>query len=372
MKIGFLIIDFTAGRGGERVAATVANSLCKSHEVHILSLYQQCPEPFFKLDKKVNVHVLLTGKTVSKGATSKLKTKFIELTSLRRHIKNEHYDILIGVGSYPSVLLGAMAALISGKTQFVAWEHSNFGALNKFWMFIRRFTYPNLKGVICLNKTDKADFEKHFENVTEISNPLSFNSALESTLTSRTILSVGALEHEKGFDLLIKAFKKFHDTSGGGWELLLIGEGSQRPLLLELINNFGLSSAVQIKDPVKDIQSELLRASLYVLPSRREGFGMVLIEAMECGLPCISFNCPTGPRNIIEHKKNGILVAAENTDELAHSISELVNNPEEMKAIAIEAKQSVMKYDPERINEKWLLFINDLVNRSAKDQKVQA
>lgn len=356
MKIGFFLTDFSLGRGGERVAITLANALSKLYEVQLISLYQQNAEPFFEVEPSLKVKVLLATRKASSTILSKPFNKISELNKLIAFFEINKFDLVVGVGSYPSILLGCLIKFGVNSMPCLAWEHSNYNALNAFWKQLRKFSYPHLSSIVCLNQSDVAQFSSCFKNVLEIPNPLSFTSSEQARLNSKIILSIGAFEHEKGFDMLIEAFHKFNKQYND-WKLILIGEGSKETALKDEIGRLGLKESIVIKSPVKAIKSEYLNASVYALPSRREGFGMVLIEAMECGLPCVSFNCPTGPSSIIVDNENGILIEPENTDAMASALSSLAGDPVRLKAISEVAKKYVVKYQIDKIIPSWVSLI---------------
>jgi glycosyltransferase involved in cell wall biosynthesis len=354
VKVGFLITDYSLGRGGERVCITLVNALSATYEVHLISLYQSFKEPFFPVDPAVTVHVITPGPQHS----SFLKRKLAEFGGLKKHVSGQRYDFLVGVASYPAILLGLMYFPAALRPRRVAWEHSNFDALRGPWKFMRRITFPKLDAVVCLSEEEKRTFEAagfsgEGPAIHVIPNALSFVSPAKSALQQPVILSAGALEEEKGFDLLIRSFALLH-TSCPDWRLEIYGEGTLAPALHSLIAELGLRDSVALHAPVKDLKSRMLEASIYVMPSRREGFGMVLVEAMECGLACVSFDCPTGPRNIISDNVNGVLVPPQDTEAMAQALQSLIGDPEHLRRLAEAGSRSAKDYALTLITTRWV------------------
>lgn len=177
--------------------------------------------------------------------------------------------------------------------------------------------------------------------------------------TFKRIISVGRLCPQKGYDLLIQSCKmvlpKYLD-----WRLDIFGQGSDYDQLLKTIKECGLESQMYINQPTKQIFDEYARSDFYVMSSRYEGFGLVLIEAMSCGLPCVSFDCPYGPADIIKTGGNGILVENGNIDKLAIAIENLINDKEKRLKMGRQAQEMVQKYSPDNIMKMWIELFSHL------------
>lgn len=209
---------------------------------------------------------------------------------------------------------------------------------------------------------DDANNWSHIRNSIVIPNSIPFLDERNSNCSNKSVISVGRLNEQKGFDMLIEAWyivKQKHPD----WSLHLYGDGELRDDLQKQINKSNLQCSIFLEKPVKDIQSKYLESAFYVMSSRFEGFGMVLIEAMACGLPCISFNCPNGPADIIDNEKNGFLVENGNIKELAKDICILIENEELRKNMGKFAKESIKKYSPDIIMQKWAELFESLKNK---------
>src|SRR5690606_19824055 len=141
----------------------------------------------------------------------------------------------------------------------------------------------------------------------------------------KLILNVGRLVTEKGQKYLIEAFSKINEKAD--WRVVILGDGPLRNQLEEQVKILGLDKQVQFLGAVNNVDEWLAKASIFVIPSISEGFPNALAEAMSAGLPCVSFDCKTGPRDLIENYKNGILVEEKNVEELANSLQKLIDDP---------------------------------------------
>jgi len=216
--------------------------------------------------------------------------------------------------------------------------------------------------LVVLTQNDAYEWEK-YRTSTVIPNALPFYPAAHSNCTSKTVMSVGRLEEQKGYDFLIDAWKivakKFPE-----WTLKIYGEGSLYKQLTKQITEANLQDNIQIIEPVNNITNHYLQSSIFVLSSRFEGFGMVLIEAMACGVPVVSFDCPHGPSDIIENNADGYLVSNGDIDQLAEKICYLLDNVDKRKSMGQQARQNVTRYDRKVIMNKWdILFKRLLQNR---------
>lgn len=213
--------------------------------------------------------------------------------------------------------------------------------------------------IVALTNDDAIEWNKS-KKVVVIPNMISQLPKTKSPCEAHRVISVGRLIFQKGYDLLIESWKTIHEKHPD-WKLDIFGEGPLREKLQEQISQSHLEKVVVLHPSTNRITEEYLQSSIYVMSSRFEGFGLVLIEAMACGLPCVSFNCPYGPETIITHEKNGILVPDGDIKQLSDAICHLMDHDDIRQNYSIEAKQSVKRFSPRHIMIMWKqLFTNKL------------
>lgn len=185
-----------------------------------------------------------------------------------------------------------------------------------------------------------------------------------SDSTAHRIIAVGRLDYQKGFDRLIEAWaliqkhKKYKD-----WNLDIFGQGEWHDMLQQMIERHGLQDNTHINRPTRDIGTEYAKSSLLVMSSNYEGFPMVMIEAMACGLPVVSFDFKCGPKDIIKDGINGLLVPNGNIDALAQAMIKIMDNDTYRKELSLNARQVVSTYSEDTVMEKWVKLFNSLVEK---------
>ena len=142
------------------------------------------------------------------------------------------------------------------------------------------------------------------------------------------------------------------------WKLCIIGDGEEKQNLITLINTLQINDSVEIKPPTQNIELEYINSSIYIMTSRYEGMPMVLIEAMACGLPVVSFACQSGPSDIISNGIDGYLVENRNEEQLIQKLEELITNNHLRKEMGKNAIKKSMNFDQRYIMEKWIKLIN--------------
>lgn len=176
-------------------------------------------------------------------------------------------------------------------------------------------------------------------------------------LKKLTLITAGRLIHTKGFDLLIRAFAMCAEVHPQ-WCLRIVGgDGDQKDALESLANTLGIADRVAFGGKSTNIVEEFVKADLFVLPSRYEGFPNTLLEAMACGLPVIAADCPSGPRDMVQHGVNGLLVPPENVDALAAALDELMSDAGKRVSLGNHALDVRERFSLEKIMEEWNAII---------------
>lgn len=221
----------------------------------------------------------------------------------------------------------------------------------KVWMNNLVKKLKQLDSFVALTEKDKEAWVE-LDNVCVIPNPLSFVPQNISKLTEKRVIAVGRYCHEKGYDLLLKAWR-IVQNSIADWRLEVFGEGD-RSQYEEMISSLNMDRhRCILHGRSSNIQDEFEKSSLAVCSSKFEGFGLVITEAMVCGLPVVSFDCPWGPRAIIHDGEDGLLVENGNVEKLADAIIWMIQHPEMRSKMATKAIENVQRFSIEKIAEKW-------------------
>lgn len=222
---------------------------------------------------------------------------------------------------------------------------------SKFWMYNLLGKLKRLDRLVVLTEKDKEAWVE-LNNVSVIPNPLSFKAISTSLQTEKRVIAVGRYCHEKGYDLLLRAWTKVQNTCPE-WQLVIFGDGDRTEYEKMLASLNIDDRRCVLKGRTSDIQSEYIKSSLSVCSSRFEGFGLSIVEAMSCGLPVVSFDCPWGPRSIISNNEDGLLVEKENSLALADSLIILMQDNERRNMMSGNAIKNVQRFDIEQIAPKW-------------------
>ena len=230
----------------------------------------------------------------------------------------------------------------------------------KFWMRSLVSHLKQLDKFIVLTEEDKASWTE-LSNVEVIPDPLAFDIAEVSPLKAKRVIAVGRYVYQKGFDLLLQAWAKIEKLFPD-WELAIYGMGDRSPYD-NLAQQLGINmNRCHLNGSTQNIRKEYLESSLFVFSSRFEGFGMVLIEAMACGLPVVSFDCPCGPKDIVFHDEDGLLVPSGDIDKLANGMSQLMDSYELRHQMAKNAICNVRRFQIDEIADRWQLLFEDVLN----------
>lgn len=230
----------------------------------------------------------------------------------------------------------------------------------KFWMCSLVSHLKRLDKFIVLTEEDKASWTE-LSNVEVIPDPLAFDITEVSPLKAKRVIAVGRYVYQKGFDLLLQAWAKI-EKHFPDWELAIYGMGDRSPYE-NLARQLGVDiNRCHLNGSTQNIKKEYLESSLFVFSSRFEGFGMVLIEAMACGLPVVSFDCPCGPKDIVSHDEDGLLVPSGDIDKLANAMSQLMDSYELRHQMAKNAICNVRRFQIDEIADRWQLLFEDVLN----------
>lgn len=228
----------------------------------------------------------------------------------------------------------------------------------KVWMKALVPKLRKLDRLVVLTDNDKNAWQE-LSNVVAIPNPLSFEPQVKSSLKEKRVIVIGRYCHEKGYDDLLETWKEVQEMNPD-WRLDAFGDGD-RTSYEHMIDELHIDRRrCALHGRTADVQGEYAKSSIAVCSSNYEGFGMVLVEAMACGVPVVSFDCPWGPRNIITDQVDGILVENGNTHELAVSLNSLMQQPDLLHQMGENALQNVCRFKIEEIAKKWTKLFDSL------------
>jgi glycosyltransferase involved in cell wall biosynthesis len=343
--------------GIERAIVNLSNLFAEKQNRVSLVILDETSESFYPIHASVAVvqEALSFGIGKDGNIVSRKISLLTDVLKLRRIIKTLAPSLVICT-EYPF----AVAAILSGTkrtSKVISWEHHHFNYLKKsqFWSSLYNLAYPRLNAVVCLNAREANYFQK-FKRTAVIPNFVQNTTGKRSSLESKTILSVGWLIPRKGIDLMLAAAKQILKDQPA-WKWKLIGTGEMENEVLQFIAKENLEGRFILQAPVNfELDKEYLNASLFALTSRFEAFPMVLLEALSFGVPCVSFDCPTGPADIINNSEDGLIVENDKPSELAKALSTLVADNEMRKKMGDNAIENVQRFSPEKIYQLWQEF----------------
>ena len=339
--------------GIERAVVNTANLFAEKGNTVSLIILDETAETFYPIHPAVNIiqQPMSFGITPEGNIISRKIKLLGDTLKLRKLLKELRPQTVIS-SEYPMTV----ALVLSGAKKYattVSWEHHHFASLkkNKFWSSLCKLAYPGLDRIVCLNKTEAAHHERSSQAVV-IPNFVENKTGRFSSGDSKTILSVGWLTKIKGIDLMMEAAKQvLHQHTDWKWKL--VGDGEMKQQVLSFIEKENLQGRFILQQPGPEIEKEYLDSSLFVLASRFEAFPMVLLEALSFGIPCIAFDCPSGPAEIITHNGNGLLVEGNDPQQLANAITALITDDATRKRMGENAARSIDRFSPGTIYRLW-------------------
>ncbi len=368
-----LVIHGMGSGGAERVVATMGNAwAARGWEITLLTFEDAASRSFYPLDERIHYRPLgIAG--ASHGALQALAANARRLLTIRRAVRASNPDVVISFLDMVNVRV--LLALAGTGVPVVAMEQTDPGqkCLGRVWETLRRWTYRRAARVVVLGQASWDYFPPDIRaNTVIIPNPIAVDPPDEEEQKApdrKTLVAVGRLVPEKGFDLLLEAFARVAPAHPQ-WQLVIWGEGPLRQELEAQRNRLGLRAQVSLPGRTRALFHELRRADLFVMSSRREGFPLALGEAMACGLPAVSFDCHSGPRDIIRHETDGLLVPPGDIEGLAAALSALMGDDAERERMARRAPEVLDRFSAGSILAQWEALLASIVQERARRRRI--
>ncbi len=374
MKVTFLVQSAHKLGGTERSAITQANALVAAgHEVRILSVVKAAEAPVFAIDGRVKVDHLVDLTTTYDEALharpsllvpERWDKQFSALTDvgLEQGLRGLATDVLVTV---TPALLACAVQLAPDSVVVVHQEHRS-SSQRTSGMEPLLVNAPRADVVALLTPSIaewlRGQLGAVAPEIVVMPNPLPQGFAPRSLLDSRTVVAAGRLVMEKQFTKLVQAFADVADQLPG-WRLRILGQGHQRPHLVRETRKRGLWDRVELPGTSTDMASEWARASVFALTSRAEGFPLQMQEAMAAGVPCVSFDCASGPREIVRHEVNGLLVAPESIAGMSAALLRLGTDDDLRHQLGAGALDTAAEWDADLIAGRWVAIFEAAIAR---------
>ncbi|EAH9328557.1 glycosyltransferase family 4 protein [Campylobacter coli] len=349
MKILLLIGDITLGGGAERVVCNLANGFnALGHDVEILSFYKDGEKSLYEIHKNIKISFFYKTprKQVFKKPFHRLYYKHYESYILKQKYKD--IDVMI----------------YNNCSQFPFFKNKNTKYIKLIHEIFKRYQLRNnfFDNLIILSLHELSIWKQYHNNVSYIPNFTPTITNKTPTLNQKIILSIGRItkEDQKGFLRLVDIWEIVQkNQSFKEWKLHIVGDGALKEELFCKIKTKKLEHSIVLLPFNKNIEEEYLKASIYVMTSYFESFGMVLIESANYSIPSISFDVKTGPKEIIDNKRSGFLIEDGNLQEFANKLQILMQDEDLRKKFGKNAKEKVRKeFSKEVIMKKWIKLIN--------------
>ncbi|HIQ65380.1 MAG TPA: glycosyltransferase [Candidatus Faecenecus gallistercoris] len=370
------ILALHLGYGGiEKSIVALANLLADDYEVEIISSYQLFEKPAFDIDPRVEVRYLITRykpnreawkssikhlRPISfvKESFNSVMTLALRRSTMIRAIENCHSDIIISTRDLFNTWLGTYGRKSCYK---IGWEHNHYHGDMSYADKVTK-SAKNLDALVLVSDSLRKFYKKQLADTKckcfYIPNMLDSVPDQLSKLNEKRLISVGRLSREKGYEDLLDVFKLIHQEEPS-WRLDIIGDGAQKNLLGDRIFNEGLKECVTLHgfQDKTFINNLLSKSSIYLMTSVTESFGIVLIEAMSYGLPCVAFDSAEGATELIQDGVNGYLISYRNKEEYAKKVVELIRNKKLRTKLGSAGRKTSLNYTGDKVKRDWIKLL---------------
>lgn len=374
MKILFVIDKMKNFAGIERILTCKMNYISEqtTHQVYLTTYEQQSEDLPFLLNSKIaycpiNVPIPQRNMmTLPKWLKAYYETRRRFKQQFNHLLDSTHPDLVICTvysfqlldliihTSHDKGIKTIMESHTKGETVTMAHKFHYNPYLHQLFSLWDHHIMNSLKEcdcVVTLTKQDVPFWQRYTQRIQVIPNMLTIIPKKVEDYQIKRVISAGRYMSEKGFDRLLKAWDLINNDFDD-WHLYIFGNGDRTPYQA-IANKLQSRKSIHLMPATEDMAEEFSKSSLYVMSSRYEGFGLVLAEAMSCGLPCVSFDCPYGPREIITDGEDGLLAEDGNIKDLAQKMERLMADIELRKSMGTKAINNISRYQPETIMIQW-------------------
>ena len=375
MRKKIAILSLHLGYGGvEKAIVSLANSLAKlnKYEIEIVSIYKLYEKPVFDIDEKIKVTYLLPSELspnrkewkealnnlklirLGKESLKSLKILYARRKKMVEYIKNSDANVIISTRIFLNELLSEY-----GKDNIlkIGWEHNHYHDDMRYATDVIR-SAKNLDYFVLVSKGLQKFYHKKMRTFKckciYIPNAIENIPRTKSPLTGEHIISVGRLSPEKGYLDLLKIYLELKKKKCK-WHLDIVGDGSERSRLEKFIKENNLENDVTLHGfkNSKEIEKLVQKSSIYVMTSYTESFGIVLLEAMSNGLPCLAFDSAEGAKEVITSGRDGYLIKHRNFKAMEKKILDLTKDIDMRKELGKNGRRKVKGYISDNICESW-------------------
>ena len=364
MNITYVILSL-AGGGAERVLSLISQEAVKKG--HQVTIYTCLPICDYSISSEITVVNAFSKKELNHSLVSKIKYKSLFIIRLYKFLKINRPDVVVsfmkGINKQ-SIIVSKLLNL-----PVIVSEHTNYKKMNFIEWLERRFLYKMADALTVLTKSDYNDYYRHFlPRAVVMPNPCSFIPVKKINERGNSLIAVGSLDRWeiKGFDNLFTIFSKFVNIYPD-WTLKVAGTGDSGLNYLEsLARKLNITNNVIFLGFCSNLDEELHNSSIFVLSSRYEGFPMALVEAMSQGCACVSFDCTSGPREIINNGVDGVLVEDQNLSDLEAALSVMIEDKEKRLQLASNAIKNIERFSLNTIGNEWDALLLDTLEAHSK------
>ncbi len=370
MKIIFIVDQVYMHGGIERVLSIKANYLAEQpgYKIHIITTEQKDNASCYDFNSKISFEDLEVNYNRKKSYfhPANLLKLPKHIGRIKSYIKSINPDVIVVCShSTDTYFMPFICKKVPKVKEFHFSKSIETGPrlhskniLKKYFFKFADYVERKYDRLVVLNHNEAPYYKSN--NTAVIPNPLTFYPETISDISNKVVISAGRIARVKGYDLLIDIWDLVQ-KKGTDWKLHIYGSGDEayEKKLQKTINEKGLNDSLKLMGATSEVQKKMLNSSIYVMSSHNECFPLVLLEAQACGLPIVSYDCPHGPKSIIDNN-TGVLVPLYDNETFANELIDLMNDHERLVAMGKNARENAANYEIPKVMNKWQNMFEDL------------